>query len=484
MYIILKTYLVKTYLVRLENKMFIGRKEELEILDNKYNNDKFEFGYLYGQRRIGKTSLLDEFSKNKKALILFASDSDDTSIRNDFSLALGRLNNNPSSVYPSWELFFEAVSSYFGDEKGVMVIDEYPNILLTRDGKRKKTDFVSKLQNAIDRMFSHQKFLLVITGSNVSFMEKEVNDTNAPLYQRNTFQLLLTKLEWSDSISLLKGMNKNDIIKTLCLTDTFPFYLSNIDTNLSFDENIDRLFFSKEALFANDPSKLLTSEIETSGLYSGIMKCIANGFNTITSISEAINLDTATISIYLDKLMKNKVVSKHYMFNSTRATYYKIIDRMTAFYFRFILSNSENIKLGYGKAIKQELLNKIDDFVHHAFEDLCITYLENQSKQIKLNGLFLEYSNYKVENSSLGRSIEIDIVSKAKDRLLIGECKMTENKKSIAVLERMKENASVPPFNHFKHIDYYIFSTAGFTDSLLNINMDNVHLIDTDILLK
>lgn len=464
--------------------MFIGRKEELEILNNKYNSEKFEFGYLYGQRRIGKTSLLDEFSKDKKALILFANDSDDTSIRNDFSMSLGRLTKNPGAIYQSWELFFEAVSSYFGDEKGVMVIDEYPNILLTRDGKRKKTDFVSKLQNAIDRMFSHQKFLLVLTGSNVSFMEKEVNDTQAPLYQRNTFQLLLSKLEWSDSIAMLKGMNKDDMIKTLCLTDNFPYYLSNIDTKLSFDENVDKLFFSKEALFANDPSKLLTSEIETSGLYSGIMKCIASGFNTITSISEALNLDTANISIYLDKLIKNKVVSKHYMFNSSRNTYYKITDRMTAFYFRFILSNGENIKLGYGKAIKQELLTKIDDFVHRAFEDLCITYLENQTKQMKLNGLFLEYSNYKVKNSSLGRSIEIDIASKAKDKLLIGECKMTDNKKSISVLERMIENTSVPPFNNFKHIDYYIFSTAGFTDSLLNVNKDNVHLINADTLLK
>ena len=45
--------------------MFVGREEELKILDNRYNSDRFEFGYQYGQRRIGKTLLLDDFSKNK-----------------------------------------------------------------------------------------------------------------------------------------------------------------------------------------------------------------------------------------------------------------------------------------------------------------------------------------------------------------------------------------------------------------------------------
>ena len=133
--------------------MFIGRKEELRILEDLYSSEKFEFGYIYGQRRIGKTFLVDEFCKNKKSLILFASDSDDITIRRDFARTLSLKIMHKGITFDDWDSFFLAVSSYFGDEKGVFVIDEYPNILLTRDGKRKRTDFVSKLQNAIDRIF-------------------------------------------------------------------------------------------------------------------------------------------------------------------------------------------------------------------------------------------------------------------------------------------------------------------------------------------
>ena len=37
--------------------------------------------------------------------------------------------------------------------QGLFVIDEYPNLILTRGGKRRKTDFSSSLQKAIDLYF-------------------------------------------------------------------------------------------------------------------------------------------------------------------------------------------------------------------------------------------------------------------------------------------------------------------------------------------
>ena len=49
--------------------MFKGRKKELELLEDLYDSKQFEFFVLYGRRRVGKTELLKEFTKNKKSLI-------------------------------------------------------------------------------------------------------------------------------------------------------------------------------------------------------------------------------------------------------------------------------------------------------------------------------------------------------------------------------------------------------------------------------
>ena len=43
----------------------IGRKEELDHLKKLYESDNFEFLVMYGRRRVGKTTILQEFAKNQ-----------------------------------------------------------------------------------------------------------------------------------------------------------------------------------------------------------------------------------------------------------------------------------------------------------------------------------------------------------------------------------------------------------------------------------
>ena len=215
-------------------------------LNRIYESPRFEFGYVYGQRRIGKTTLMEMLSHGKKTLFLFAPDSDDLDIRIYFSEELNRAMGRPGGLYPDWDSFFQAAGEFFGDEKGLLIIDEYPNIILSRDGKRKKTSFPSFLQKAIDGTFRHQRFTLVLTGSNVSFIEREIKDSHGPLYQRNTFSMQVKKLNFEDAVLALKDVRDDwEKAKFLALTNTFPYYLSLVDTGRSFEENLRRLFYDR-----------------------------------------------------------------------------------------------------------------------------------------------------------------------------------------------------------------------------------------------
>ena len=42
--------------------MFIGRERELPVLNRLYYSDELEFAVIYGRRRVGKTSLINEFT--------------------------------------------------------------------------------------------------------------------------------------------------------------------------------------------------------------------------------------------------------------------------------------------------------------------------------------------------------------------------------------------------------------------------------------
>lgn len=125
--------------------------------------------------------------------------------------------------------------------------------------------------------------------------------------------------------------------------------------------------------------------------------------------------------------------------------------------------------------IKKSQSNAIKEFLEQSFENVCFTYLEYLSKNMMLDGLYTDFQNY---NSKLNRSIEIDIVSRSDESLLIGEAKLSKNKRTIKDYYDMKEDTSIPPFSTFKDIDYYLFGTSGFDKKLIDLKDDKLHLID------
>ncbi len=459
---------------------FIGRKKELKQLENFYNSEKFEFGYIYGRRRIGKSTLMEMFLKGKKSLSFFATDSEDIINRKAFSNDFSEQTNLNVGVFDDWYSFFKAVDSYFQDEKGVFFIDEYPSILLTRDGKRKNSDFATSLQKAIDILFKKRKITIILTGSNVSFIEKEINKYNYELYQRHTFSLKLKKLDFIEALEAFKDVKDvKEKARFLILTNTFPLYITAIDKTKSFDENLDLLFYNESALFSDDPSKIITSDISSSGLYASIIYAISINYNNAREIANYLEEDVNKIYKYINELIENDVLIKRTSFKSKRNITYEIVDPMLAFYYRFIRGKNELIKSGYGKIIKKRDKNAINKFIEHYFEKLCITYLEHLNRNGLLEGFYENFENFNVENNVLlNRSVEIDIVGEDNDNLLVSEVKFSSSKKGKNVYFHMLENISIKPFSDYENKYLYIFSASGFDDFLKEIDDKNLHLID------
>lgn len=53
--------------------MFIGRTRELKAMERLYASGKFEFLVMYGRRRVGKTALITQFIKDKRAILFYGS---------------------------------------------------------------------------------------------------------------------------------------------------------------------------------------------------------------------------------------------------------------------------------------------------------------------------------------------------------------------------------------------------------------------------
>lgn len=469
----------------MDAKKYFGREKQLALLNKRFYSEKFEFGYLYGQRRIGKTCLLKMLSKDKKVINFYATDSSDIDIKASFSNTLNESMNLISGVYPTWFDFFKILDECIGDQKILVTIDEYPNIVVGRDGKRKQTDFDSSLQKAIDLLFKYRKFTLILTGSNVAFLSEEISNSKAPLYERNTFSLRLEKFDFKEALEGVKEINDNfEKAKVLCLTNTFPYYLSLIDQNSSFDENLVNLFFNEDSIFIDDPSKLITSNKVTSGLYASLITHISNGEGSVKKLSQVLNIGDAKVSKYLKELLDDRVLIKRNSFQSRINVHYEILDPMLAFYYRFVRDKKELIHNGYGEVVKEKAKNSINDFIARAFEKLCLTYLEYLSKSNKLNGYFFEFENFCFESKKLGRTVEIDLISKDDNNLLIAETKFSKNKRTMKDYKDILSDLEAEIFIPFRNIEIYLFGANGFSDDLKAVKNKNLHLIDLETMFR
>ena len=59
-------------------KQFVDRQQEMETLQSEYERNGSALVVLYGRRRVGKTTLISEFIRDKNALFFLASEESET----------------------------------------------------------------------------------------------------------------------------------------------------------------------------------------------------------------------------------------------------------------------------------------------------------------------------------------------------------------------------------------------------------------------
>lgn len=457
--------------------MFIGRNEELNELGERYDSDRFEMGIVYGSRRIGKTTLLREFIKDKPSFYFQAKESNELDNRTAFSYAVNKLLAIPYSfIYPTYTDGFEALIQYADNKPFVLVIDEIAFIAQSDKG------FLSELQKNIDHNFKDTKIKLILSGSTISFMKDIIKNKRGPLFQRSTFQMHIKKLIYSGALAFLDGLPSEDKIRYLSIFGEHPYYLEMIDKSKSFDENVFHLLFSRFGSLVDAPDKVLPTASKDQNTYNTILKAIAHRRRTNKEISEYIGKDPNYVAAYLPRLVDNEIIEKRESFNKNqKMNYYEISDHLIRFWYRFIFDNKEEILQDMGRVIYEESVDDIALFISTGFENVAFSYLGELNVKGILPYHYEVIRSYKVDNSKLGRSIELDGlasgIGKAKNRLLVVECKYRNKALSLAVLEHVKESVSIFPAQYY---DIYLFSKAGFADDLLALNEENIHLISIE----
>lgn len=459
-------------------EVFIGREKEIADLNELYSQDKFQLFVLYGRRRVGKTTLLNEFCKDKETIFYSAEQSNEKLNLEKFSsLVFNFYGENNLAPFSSWTNALSYIGDRQKDKKLVLVIDEFPYLV------KKNKALLSELQHLIDHKLTRGNLFIILCGSYMGFMEKEVLGSKSPLFGRRTAQLHMKPFNYQTSSKFLNGFSNEEKLELYGAFGGTPLYLQQINNNESFEENIKRSYLKVTSYLYEEALLLLRQEVQEPGVYSAIIEAIASGYTKANEISTKIGEDSAKCLKYIKTLCELGILHKETPFGekeTSRKTIYGISDFMFRFWYRYVFANRTLIETGAQQAV---WLKKIEPdyngYMGLVFEKVCADYLSDKNAKGELPILFTSIGRWWGTNPVTHGQEEIDLVANDRKDYIFGECKWRNEKLDLSILRELKTKADIFSKNR-NNTYYFLFSKSGFTDAVKNeVKADNsVILVD------
>lgn len=465
--------------------MFIGREAELKFLEDKYQEGRGQLIVLYGRRRVGKTETLREFCKGKPHVFYSCTQSTDKVQLVKFSQLMLK-EDIPARDYitefADWEKAFHAILDLpYGDSKKLIVIDEFPYMCKGNDS------IPSILQNLWDSELKDANVMVILCGSAMSFIEKELLAEKNPLYGRATGIYKMEAMGFYDAARFFPDYSPRDKVLTYAVLGGIPHYLNQFDPKKSLGENIKRNILTKGSVLYSEVDFLLHQELRETPIYNSIIEAVALGNTKLSDISQKAMIDsTSKTSVYLRNLIELGIVEREFSVdvklkekvNASRGAYC-LTDNFFRFWYTFGFANFSQLEDGDVDGVYEYVVEPaLHEFSSFIFEDVCKEFVKEQQKR---NALPFRYSKMgrwfgkttiRDKHAATGlRTAETEIDLLAIDReeknYLVGECKFkkqpfrySEYLNTVAKLTSQKQKA----------VFYYaLFSESGFDEKIEDI---------------
>ncbi len=468
--------------------MFIGRERELAALEEFYNRKGIGLAVIYGRRRIGKSTLIARFVKDKRTIFYTA-----TKVGRDRNLVLfasqvaSFFMPGVDITFTTTEAVFDFLAKNIGDEKLVLVIDELPYWAEADES------LLSVLQKYIDTVWKESSIKIILCGSSLSFMENRILSEKSPLFGRRDSQIRLEAFDYLDAAKFVPGYSNEE--KAICygITGGVAKYLSLIDPEKSLDENIASLFFRPDGYFYDETRNLLVQEFSDVTVVNNIVEQIASGKTTLNTIATTVREKEATVLYSLDKLISVGLVERKRCITeekNKKKTQYVLKDSMFKFWYEFIPKAVSVIEMGQGELYYRNVVKPLlHSFMGTVFEDMCRYYTLKKGISgefgcfITKAGSWWGVENIKDQNGIRVQSADIDVVGiDEKDRkAVVGECKFKNEKIDKGVYETLIRRSRIIS-KEYKVTKYLLFSLSGYTDWFDEIEDDDVVLLTLDSL--
>lgn len=412
----------------------IGREQQISELEDIYNSSKPEFVVVYGRRRIGKTFLVREYFKNRFVFYhtaLSPVELDSARLAENqlaaFATSLtnygAQLDGMPKDWFAAFYELRKLIRQQPKNKRLVVFIDEMP-WLDTKD-----SGFITAFESFWNGFGdSCEKLVLIVCGSATTWISDKLINNYGGLYGRITRQICLEAFtlreceEYYKSLGLTLGRYDQAIL--YMALGGIPYYMSYLKKDLSLAQNIDRLFFAKNAALKDEFNRLCASQFLENEKYKSVLKCLSTrrlGY-TRKEISEKTKLPFGGgLSLILKALEVSGFVMPYSFYKgSKREVYYKLTDLFTLFWMHF-LNSATPPKTDYFSTMQQSA--EVKSWLGFAFEELCFVHRSQIAKALGIGGILTEFMPWRYLGDEYHDGAQVDMVISRADNM-INLCEM------------------------------------------------------------
>lgn len=399
----------------------VGREKEIEELKMLYDRNRAELVAIYGRRRVGKTYLIDEVFEGKFAFRHAALSPIEHEKKGVLQAQLDHFYNSlvlygmektekPTSWLDAFFLLEKHLQNIDNGSKQVVFIDELPWLDTPNSG------FIRAFEGFWNNWGCHRKNLMVIVcGSANSWILDKLINAHGGLYNRVTYEIKLSPFTLRECEEFYNDLGvkfpRYDIIQSYMVFGGIPYYLGYMDKRKSFAQNVDALFFERQAKLKDEFNRLFESVFVNPTATKAIVKLLStnrNGF-TRSEIVEKLHIsDGGRLSRNLNALISCDFIMKYIPFGEKKKNvHYKLIDPFCIFYLHFISEPKEQINTKFWQ--QNTTGQSISSWRGFSFENLCFNHIDQIKIKLGIAGVITSSSAW-LDKEDEGMQIDMLLI--------------------------------------------------------------------------
>jgi uncharacterized protein len=405
--------------------ILIGREEEQKTLLEALASDRSELVAVFGRRRVGKTYLIKHvYQEHLTFEITGLENSSNIKQLRYFVRQIATYDQSPVPVKsPSnWlEAFFMLAKFLDKQPKGkkiVVLLDELPWLAAHKSGIIMG---LSWFWNSWAEWHRHNKVVVVICGSAVSWMEEKVVNDRGGLHNRITERVFVDPFTLSETEAYLHNRNvffdRFQITQLYMALGGIPYYLNGIQADKSVAQNLHDLCFSKNGLLHDEFSKLYSVLYANADSHIKIIRILAEaqqGLTLSTIMEKGQFSESDNLLKVLEELEQSGFITDYYLFDkSNKDLIYRLTDAYSLFYLRFIEQNKGE---GNWHDISQTQAAK--DWADYAFKNIWIEHSTQIKKAMSIGGVYAPSSSFLQKTTRTTKGTQIELLFDRADKII------------------------------------------------------------------